>query len=154
MLSQGLSRFPFDMSSQRIIKYDGSHPQSSQAHLRAAVKMVMSNDRLAKAEHLFSSGHYRAAILEAFIVLDVGLRQLAARNQSEKLRLDKTKPMGEVVRKLEGTKILSVKERVILVEVMRIRNNAVHLPEESTREDASKVIAAATEFLTRFDEEK
>jgi hypothetical protein len=141
--------------------YDGSHPQSSQAHLRAAVKMVMSNDRLAKAEHLFSSGHYlchrygdRAAILEAFIVLDVGLRQLAARNQSEKLRLDKTKPMGEVVRKLEGAKILSVKERVILVEVMRIRNNAVHLPEESTREDASKVMAAATEFLTRFDEEK
>ena len=86
--------------------------------------------------------------------MDVGLRQLAARNQSEKLRLDKTKPMGEVVRKLEGAKILSVKERVILVEVMRTRNNAVHLPEEATGEDASKVIAAATEFLTRFDEEK
>ena len=69
-----------------------------------------------------------------------------------KVRLDRTKPVGEVVRKLERAKIFNVKERVALVEVMRIRNNAVHLPEESTREDASKVIAAAKELLTRFDE--
>ena len=49
--------------------------------------------------------------------------------------------MGEVVRKLEEAKILSVEERKILVDVVRIRNNAVHLPEESAREDADKVIA-------------
>ena len=61
--------------------------------------------------------------------------------------------MGEVVRKLEAAKILSVDERKILVDVMRVRNNAVHLPEESAREDASKVIAAAKEFLARFDAE-
>lgn len=119
--------------------------------MRAALTTVLSSDRLAKAEHLFASRHYRAAILEAFIVLDVGLRHLAARSQNEKLRLDKAKPMGEVVRKLEQVKILSIDERMILGKVMRIRNNAVHLPEESAREDASKVIAAAKQFLARFD---
>lgn len=151
LLSQDLSQLPFDVSSQRIIKYDGSSPQSAQSHLRAALTTVLSSDRLAKAEHLFASRHYRAAILEAFIVLDVGLRHLAARSQNEKLRLDKAKPMGEVVRKLEQVKILSIDERMILGKVMRIRNNAVHLPEESAREDASKVIAAAKQFLARFD---
>ena len=59
--------------------------------------------------------------------------------------------MGEVVRKLERAEILNVDERKILVEVMRIRNNAVHLPDESTREDASSVIAAAKQFQARFD---
>lgn len=151
LLSQDLSQLPFDVSSQRIIKYDGSSPQSAQSHLRAALTTVLSSDRLAKAEHLFASRHYRAAILEAFIVLDVGLRHLAARSQNEELRLDKAKPMGEVVRKLEQVKILSMDERMILGKVMRIRNNAVHLPEESAREDASKVIAAAKQFLARFD---
>lgn len=151
LLSQDLSRLPFDVSSQRIIKYDGTNPQAAQPHLRAALKTVLSSDRLAKAEHLFASGHYRAAILEAFIVIDVGLRQLAAKNQDARLRLERTRPMGEVVRKLEEAKILSVDERKILVDVMRVRNNAVHLPEESAREDADKVIAAAKQFLSRFD---
>jgi len=151
LLSQDLSRLPFDVQAQRIIKYDGTNPQSSQSHLRAALKTVLSSDRLAKAELLFASGHYRAAILEAFIVLDVGLRQLAAKSQDEGLRFDRTKPMGEVVRKLERAEILSVDERKILVEVMRIRNNAVHLPEESAREDADKVVVAAKQFLSRFD---
>jgi len=151
LLSQDISHLPFDVQAQRIIKYDGSNPQLSRSHLRAALKTVLSSDRLAKAEHLFASGHYRAAILESFIVLDVGLRQLATRSDNEKLRLDKFKPMGEVVRKLEAANILSVHERMTLVEVMRIRNNAVHLPEESAREDAEKVVAAAKQFLTRFD---
>jgi hypothetical protein len=61
--------------------------------------------------------------------------------------------MGEVVRKLEEAKILNVEERKILVDVMRVRNNAVHLAEESARADADIVIAAAKQFLSRFDVE-
>jgi hypothetical protein len=125
----------------------------SQSHLRAALKTVLSSDRLAKAEHLFASGHCRAAILEAFIVLDVGLRQLAAKSQIERPRLERTRPMGEVVRKLEEAKVLTVEERNVLLEVMRIRNNAVHFPAEPAQEEASKVIAVAKQFLTRFDED-
>jgi uncharacterized protein YutE (UPF0331/DUF86 family) len=150
LLSQDLSRLPFDVQSQRIIKYEGSNPQSSQPQLRSALKTVLSSDRLAKAEHLFASGHYRAAILEAFIVLDVGLRQLAAKSKSGRLRLERTRPMGEVVRKLEDAGILSTEERNILIEAMRIRNNAVHLPAEPAQEETNKVISAAKQFLTRF----
>jgi hypothetical protein len=151
LLSQDLAHLPFDVSSQRIIKYDGLEPQSAKSQLKAALKTVLSSDRLARAELLFASGHYRAAILEAFIVLDVGFRRLAAKSKNEKLRLDKAKPMGEVVRKLEEAKILSLAERTLLVEVMRIRNNAVHLPDESSRGDATKVVDTAKQFLARFD---
>jgi len=101
LLSQDVSRLPFDVKSQRIIIYDGTNPQSSQSDLRSALKTVLSSDRLAKAERLFASGYYRAAILEAFLVLDVGLRQLANKTQIGRLRFDRTNPMGEIVRKLE-----------------------------------------------------
>ncbi|MGA2862929.1 MAG: SIR2 family protein [Verrucomicrobiota bacterium] len=151
LLSQDLSRLPFGVRSQRIIKYDGSNPQAAQPRLRAALKAVLSSERLMEAKQLIGSGHYRAAILEAIIFLEVGLRELAARSGDERLRLAKAKPMGEVVRKLEEAKILSVDERKILIEVMRIRNQAVHLHDEPTQGDASKVIVAAEQFSARFD---
>jgi hypothetical protein len=155
--SQDLSQLPFDVRSQRILKYEGSHPQLARPHLRAALKTVLSSDKLAKAEHLFALGHYRAAILEAFIILDMGLRQLAARSPDEKLRLDKTKPVGEVVRRLEQASILTAAERTVLVEAIRIRNAAVHpmaMSEDAlAKGDASKVIAAAKQFIARFEDD-
>jgi uncharacterized protein YutE (UPF0331/DUF86 family) len=136
---------------QRIIRYDGSRPQAAKSRLRNALKAVLSSDRLAEAKQLIGSGHYRAAILEAFIFLEVGLGKLAARSGDDRCRLAQAKSMGEVVRKLEGAKILSVEERETLVEVMRIRNQAVHRQDEPTKVDASKVISAAEKFLARFD---
>src|SRR5882724_7095824 len=42
LLSQDLSQLPFDVRSQRVIKYDGSNPQAAQGHLRNALKTVLS----------------------------------------------------------------------------------------------------------------
>jgi hypothetical protein len=151
LLSQDLSRLPFDVKSQRIIKYDGSNPQLSQVHLRAALKTVLSSDRLVTAENLFASAHYRAAILEAFIVLDMGVRQLVIKNESEKLRPERAMIFGELVRRLEEVKILKAEQRNMLLEASRIRNAAVHLPAEPARGEASKVMAVAKRFIAQFD---
>ena len=59
--------------------------------------------------------------------------------------------MREVVQKLEEAKILSAKERDVALEVMRVRNSAVHLPAEPGREEAREVIAVAKQFQMRFD---
>lgn len=151
LLSQDLSHLPFDVQSQRIIKYDGSDPQLSRLHLRAALKTVLSSEKLVKAEHLLASGHYRAAILEAFIVLEMGLRQLAAKSENERLRREGAIPMKAIVMKLEEANLLNSDERDILFEVSRIRNTAVHSATEPTHDEASKVITAAKQFLTHFD---
>jgi len=153
LLSQDISRLPFDIGSQRIIVYDGLKPESSQSHLRSALKTVLSSDRLAKAEQLFASGHYRAAILEAFIVLDVGLRQLARKNHlSQK---DNVRPtmMRDVIASLAQSKILTSEQRNALGNVQQIRNKAVHIPDEPPEQDAKLVIDAAKQFLPLFDAE-
>ena len=151
LLSQDLSQLPFDVKSQRVIKYDGANPHLSRPPLRAALKTVLSSDRLAKSEHLFSGGHYRAAILESFMLLEVMLRQLAAKSGCEKPGLETIRPMGEVVRKLEKAKILGPEERKTLTEAIRIRNSAVHVLNEPSKMDASIVINATKQFLARFD---
>ncbi len=48
--------------------------------------------------------------------------------------------------------VLTAKERKLLDEIIRIRNNAVHLPAEPTQTEAKKVLSAAETFLTRFDQ--
>jgi HEPN domain-containing protein len=150
LLSQDLSGLPFDVRSQRIVKYDESNPRSAQAQLEQSLKTVLSTDRLMNAKRLFSLGHYRAAVWEAFDVLQYGLRRLSARGQFKRLGLHKTGPLGEILTRLESAKVLSAKERASLVEVMSIRNNAVHLPDEPTQDEASKVVNVAEQFLARF----
>jgi uncharacterized protein YutE (UPF0331/DUF86 family) len=151
LLSQDISRLPFDVRSQRIITYDGLNPESSQSHLRAALKTVLSSDRLTKAELLFASGHYRAAILEAFIVLDVGLRQLAARNHLHQRENVRPTMMRDIMTSLAQAQILKPDERNTLVAVQQIRNKAVHIPDEPAELEAKSVIDAAKQFLPLFD---
>ena len=146
-----LARLRLGCAWFRIIKYDAKNPSHSQSFLRAALRTVLSGDRLTKAEHLLKDGHYRAAILEAFIVIEMGLRQVADKGQLDNRLSGKNNPMGQIIRKLEEAKILSTAERKTLVEVMRVRNAAVHVGDVPTQEDARAVIAAAKAFLSRFD---
>jgi hypothetical protein len=152
LLSQDLSNLAFDVQSQRVIKYQAAKPDEAQVHLRRALKTVLSGDRLTRAKQLFGSGHYRAAILEAFIALDVGLRRVPGKTGDETLVIDKMVPIREVLMRWEKRGDLTAKERKLLDEVIRIRNNAVHLPAEPTQTEAKKVLSAAETFLTRFDQ--
>ena len=153
LLSQDISRLPFDVHTQRFIIYDGLNPESSQSHLRAALKTVLSSDRLAKAELLFASGHYRAAILEAFIVLDVGLRQLAAKNHLHQKENVRPTMMRDIMTSLARAQLLKPDEQNTFVAVQQIRNKAVHFPDEPAELEAKSVIDAAKQFIPLFDAE-
>jgi nucleoside 2-deoxyribosyltransferase len=148
LISQDLSKVPFDIRSHRIIKYDASSPQDSYAIMKESVKAALSNHNIRGAETLMASGHNRAAILEAYIVLEAALRNVA---NKKGIAIDFHQPVIAVVKQLAGSKLLSRQQSSHLISIMQIRNKAVHLSDPPTEADAKIVVDAAKWFLNQFD---
>jgi nucleoside 2-deoxyribosyltransferase len=151
LISQDISKLPFDVRSQRIINYNAKSPQRSQDILRKALSLTLSDDNLAVAENLMASGHNRAAILEAFIVLDATIRKEAVK---QNVTASHHKPLREAVELLSAAKALTREQVQQLSAISQIRNRAVHMTTPPNNRDATAVIDAAKAFLAYFNAEK
>jgi hypothetical protein len=155
LLCQDIAQLPFDVRGQRVIKYKGDGVDAQLA-LRAAIRAVLTGDKLRKAELLFSDGHFRAAILEAAIVLDGGLRRLALNQPGDspyaraRLLSPTNMPLTHVLNHLSTKKTITAEFRDVLLKAVQVRNRAVHEQKEPTKEEASLILSATKEFASCF----
>ncbi len=149
LLCQNPLQVPFDVRSDRLLVYDSDHPERSHPQLSAMLQTVLSGDKIAKAEGLLASHTYRAAILEAYILIDSVLRQMLLAVPSTYDWSARFRTFREVVKKLEESEKITKDEVRALAAVIQIRNSAVHESTEPTAADARKVVAAAEAFFRR-----
>jgi hypothetical protein len=149
LLSKDIAGLPFDITSQRIIKYgqDLSDLSRARRHLEEAIKRVLEEDRFEEAERLIAAGHYRAAIAIIGIIFEHALRTLImkyAAGQPQKMGA------GSMLNILEKLNVIDDKDRGRLSEVVISRNHAVHEITEPTASDAQFVLATVREFVEKY----
>jgi hypothetical protein len=153
LLGQNVQRLPFDIQSQRIIQYDLKNLQAARLKLEAAINSVVVVDPLARSEHLLAAGQFRAAILEAFIVLESLLRKYFLASQKFKLRDGGRIPFSTIATSLEKQGVISHPMANKIEKVCKIRNKAVHHSEEPTQAAAEMVITTTKRVLASLGDE-
>lgn len=143
MIAEHVESIPFDIASQRVLTY-GSQPAESRGALGAAIRMVLSQERLAEARELFKAKNYRGAIAAASVVLEHELRALLI-NRS--VRGVERMGLGQLVREASDHRLLSNEMHARMRKVVGIRNAAVHDVTEPGRPGATSVLAVARDFL-------
>jgi hypothetical protein len=150
MLADEASHLPFDIAHQRVILY-GTDMEKAQHLLQRAISTVLSSERLAEAERLLNLRQYRGAIAAASVVLEQRLRQLLGKRQPQK-RLERM-TLGQLASAATNRRQLGALSGR-LVEVIELRNRAVHEVDEPTREQAEFVVETVREIIATLPEDE
>lgn len=146
LLSRDLKSLPFDVASQRVIRYTDRLVET-QSTLRAAIQQVLAGDRLDEAQQLIASGLYRAAIAMLGVILEQSLRSLIMMHVPKQLS---PAGLGKMLRILDQVNIITAHDREMLQQVIQIRNRAVHELTEPSEADAQFVLSAVRDFIQKY----
>jgi len=144
------SKFPFDVSHQRILLYGTDLPKARD-RLRAAFLYALLDERLAESAKLLEIGSYAAAIATSAIVLEQTLREMVGNVTPDDI------PMMALSRMLDMVQARGDLDSALLKRLKRtvkIRNSAVHGTTLSTQADATFVVSAVQDLIEHFRRSK
>lgn len=140
LIASDLSQLPFDVSSQRVLRYS-TDLDTSRLRLSEAIAHALTKDRFAEAEKLLASGSPRGAIAVASVILEHTLREISSR---QCIGFHPRASPANIAIHLERTGAIDSSMLVAIREAVTIRNRAVHLMDrEPTQEEAEFVLDTA-----------
>jgi HEPN domain-containing protein len=143
LLAQDTSDLPFDIASQRVVKY-GDNPAEAIDSLSTTIQNTLTEDYLKEAKDLLNRKYYRASIAASAVILEHSLRNLI---KTKEIKNKQILGINQMIKILGDSNIIDVSTIEILLKASKIRNNAVHNLSEQTRADAEFVYACTEKFL-------
>lgn len=145
LLSHDITSLPFDVASQRVIRY--TNTLDAQSTLRATIQQVLAGDRLDEAQQMIGSGMYRAAIAVLGVILEQSLRSLLMIHIPKQLS---PAGLGKMLRIVDQVNIINAHDREMLQQAIQIRNRAVHELAEPSAADAQFVLSVVRDFIQKY----
>jgi HEPN domain-containing protein len=143
LLAQDTSDLPFDIASQRVVKY-GDNPAEAIDSLSTTIQNTLTEDYLKEAKDLLNRKYYRASIAASAVILEHSLRNLI---KTKEIKNKQILGINQMIKILGDSNIIDVSTIKILLKASKIRNNAVHNLSEQTRADAEFVYECTEKFL-------
>jgi len=141
---------PFDIAHLRYISYSRDDLEDAKSRLISALTEQLERTKRDEARTFIDNGMYRAAIAVMGVILEVALLQ-AIRRRVVKFN---HRPMSamQMANILASAAIISTEELGMVRQFSSIRNRAVHVLDEPSREDAELAFSILTQILQRLDD--
>jgi hypothetical protein len=139
---------PFDIAHLRYISYSRNDLEDAQNRLISALMEQLERTKRDEARTFIDNGMYRAAIAVMGVILEVALLQTIRHREVKFAR----RPMGaiQMANILATANAISPDELDMIKQFSTIRNRAVHVLEEPSREDAELAFSTLTQILQRL----
>jgi hypothetical protein len=140
LIASDLSQLPFDVASQRVLRYT-TDLDISRLRLREAIAHALTEDRFAEAEKLLASGSPRGAIAVAAVILEHILRELSSRRD---VGLHPRASPTNMAVALERAGVIDSAMRGAIQEATAIRNQAVHAMDREPKQEEAQFFLDTT----------
>lgn len=151
LLARDRDRIPFDVASHRIIIYDINDLQQAQVSLESAIQNALLQGQLDEARHLLENGAYRAAVAVLSVLLEQGMRRVAAEAKGITFKVPVPRfSLGHWVTTLLAANILSTEEALLLRQAIVTRNRAVHELSQVSELTARDMFRIVSDFLRKW----